>query len=117
MKRATDTEQTQQIKPLPRWQSGRFAEVDNDPLSGFANIMDIMLVFAVGLMLALFSQSQELRQRFKLEKGVEVSSGKELVEPPESIEDMLQGDGSGMESLGQVYRDPKTGKLILVSGK
>lgn len=78
--------------------------------------MDVMLVFALGLMLALISQSQELRQHFQLDKATPVQTGKELAEAPEAIEDMLQGQTNGMESLGQVYRDPKTGKLILVGG-
>lgn len=102
--------------PLP-WQSGRFSEGDNDPLTGFANIMDVMLVFALGLMLALISQSQEMRQHFKLDGKTEVTEGRELVEAPDTIEDMINGKANGMEPLGQVYRDPKTGKLILVGGQ
>ncbi len=93
-------------------QGGRFQQEDTDPLSGFANIMDVMLVFALGLLIALITQSQELRQHFNLEQ-VEVSAGKELVELPDS----LQGQGAsdqGMESVGTVYRDAKTGKLILI---
>ncbi len=101
----------------PSWQSGTFAEGDADPMLGFANIMDVMLVFALGLMLALISQSQELRQHFKLEQKTVVTTGKELAEPPESVKEMLRNQGDGMESLGQVYRDPTTGKLILVGGE
>ena len=101
----------------PRWQSGPFAENDSDPMTGFANIVDLMLVFAVGLMLALFSQSRELRQYFNLEQTVEVIPGKELVEAPEAVQEMLQGNNEGMEALGQVYRDPDTGKLYLVDGQ
>jgi len=90
----------------------RFAQEDTDPLSGFANIMDVMLVFALGLLVALIARSPELRQHFNLEQ-VEVSTGRELVEMPDS----MQGTGNGaegMESVGQVYRDSKTGKLILI---
>ena len=91
---------------------GRFQQEDTDPLSGFANIMDVVLVFALGLLIALITQSQELRQHFSLEP-VEVTTGKELLELP----DTLSGQGSaaqGMESVGTVYRDAKTGKLILI---
>lgn len=98
----------------PSWESGKFAEGDTDPLLGFANIMDVMLVFALGLMLALVAQSKELRQHFSLEPNVEVESGRELVETPESLKKMMN-QGDGMESLGQVYRDPETGKLILIN--
>lgn len=101
----------------PAWQDSRFGEFESDPLSGFANIMDVMLVFALGLMLALISQSQELRQHFKLDQGVEVIQGSELIETPSYIENTLNEKGNGMESLGIVYRDPKTGKLILVGSE
>ena len=66
----------------------------------------------MGLLIALITQSQELRQHFSLEP-VEVTTGKELLELP----DTLSGQGSaaqGMESVGTVYRDAKTGKLILI---
>ncbi|MEM1114780.1 MAG: DUF2149 domain-containing protein [Pseudomonadota bacterium] len=98
----------------PSWQSGPFSDGDADPMLGFANIMDVMLVFALGLMLALISQSQELRAHFKLDRNTVIETGRELVETPESIQKMIDSGGEGMESLGQVYRDPKTGKLILI---
>jgi len=99
----------------PAWERGRIEDQDNDPLVGFANIMDVMLVFALGLILALVARSPSLRQDLGLEQPIEVSQGRELVELPESIN---QNRGAeGMESLGQVYRDPKTGKLILIGAK
>jgi hypothetical protein len=100
--------------PSP-WQRGRFSETDTDPLSGFANIMDVMLVFALGLLIALITQSQELRQHFKLDNGIDVRQSRELAEPPESLRNALKGNSGDMESLGQVYRDPQTGKLILIA--
>lgn len=117
----------------PSWQAGPFAEQDTDPLAGLVNIMDVMLVFALGLMLALISQSQELQRHFELsspnhpvpgaehrpERSPEIRlrTGEELSEAPASIQAALQGQDHGMESLGQVYRDPQTGKLILVGGQ
>jgi len=107
------------------WQSSQFAEQDTDPLASFANIMDVMLVFALGLMLALVAQSQELQERLSIEsnkietsqkKTIEVTTGNELVETPDSLSKAVNGQTNGMESLGQVYKDPKTGKLILISG-
>ncbi|WP_076419851.1 DUF2149 domain-containing protein [Colwellia sp. UCD-KL20] len=108
------------------WQSSQFAEQDSDPLAGFANIMDVMLVFALGLMLALVAQSKELQKRFSIEsnktetievtEALEVTAGTELIEAPESISNPANAKANGMESLGQVYKDPKTGKLILISG-
>ncbi|WP_441004130.1 DUF2149 domain-containing protein [Pseudocolwellia agarivorans] len=105
------------------WQSSQFAEQDTDPLAGFANIMDVMLVFALGLMLALVAQSKELQERFSIESNktavtevLEVTTGTELIEAPESLSNPANAKANGMESLGQVYKDPKTGKLILISG-
>jgi len=100
------------------WESKQFEEQDTDPLVGFANIMDVMLVFALGLMVALLSQSHSLQQSFNIElsqnKGLEINKGKELLHVPDSIKQSLESNGNGMESLGTVYKDPKTGKLILV---
>lgn len=48
----------------PSWQSEQFVEQDSDPLAGFANIMDVMLVFALGVILALVAQSRELQEHF-----------------------------------------------------
>ncbi len=103
----------------PSWQSSHFVEQDNDPLAGFANIMDVMLVFALGLMLALIAQSRELQQHLSIEPAlkdkIEITTGNELIEAPESINKALNGKVNGMQSLGQVYKDPNTGKLILIS--
>ena len=104
----------------PSWQSSHFVEQDNDPLAGFANIMDVMLVFALGLMLALVAQSRDLQEHLSIESTtkdkIEITTGNELIEAPESIDKALKGKANGMQSLGQVYKDPKTGKLILISG-
>lgn len=98
----------------PPWERGHFSEADTDPLSGFANIMDVMLVFALGLLITLITQSQELRSHFQLEDAVDIRQGRELAEPPDALGQQLEGGAEGMESLGQVYRDPETGKLILI---
>lgn len=100
----------------PSWQQSRFAEEHSDPLSGFANIMDVMLVFAVGLMLALVSQSESLQAHFELtdSKTTPVTTGKELTEVPQSIQQQLGTTQGDFQSLGQVYQDPQTGKLILI---
>jgi len=103
------------------WQSSQFSEQDSDPLAGFANIMDVMLVFALGLMLALVAQSKELQERFSIEPSkketIKVTTGAELIDAPETLSSPANAKANGMESLGQVYKDPKTGKLILISGE
>ncbi|MCG8672525.1 MAG: DUF2149 domain-containing protein [Pseudomonadales bacterium] len=96
------------------WQRSVFADSDDDPLAGFVNIMDVMLVFSLGLILAIVAQSKDLQAHFKLDKETVVKSGKELVDSPDLIKQIQNGSKDGMESLGQVYRDPETGKLILI---
>ena len=44
---------------------------------------------------------------------MQIEKGRELPDLPKGV-----GDGTtGYESVGQVYRDPKNGKLILVGGQ
>lgn len=100
-----------------KWRSSQFDAQDLDPLGPLANLIDIMLVFACGLIAALVALSPELKQHFNLDKPAQkqtISAGKELAAPPESLQQQLSS-GQGYESVGQVYRDPKTGKLILIS--
>lgn len=90
-----------------RWGSARFDETPEDPQASLVNLVDIMLVFICGLIVALVSAQPQFAGGEQL-----VEQGKELAELPEG----MQGEaaGEGMEPVGQVYRDPKTGKLILV---
>lgn len=106
--------ESQHHSPRPHWYRSRFAQSETDPLTGFANIMDVMLVFAVGLMLAIVTQSKALQKHFQLEHKTIIETGSELVDAPELMEQMRKGNRDGMKPLGQVYRDPKTGKLILI---
>lgn len=98
------------------WRKGAFDQQDDEPLGPLANLVDIMLVFACGLMAALVALSPELKQHFNIEKPLQVETRKELSQVPESLQNKIQqGDNSGLKSMGQVYRDEKTGKLILIS--
>ena len=99
---------------MDKWRSSSFDAQDDEPLGPLANLVDIMLVFACGLIAALVAVSPELKQHFQLENETQIEQGKELVEVPESLQQQLQG-GDGYQSMGQVYKDPETGKLILIS--
>ena len=91
----------------PDYRRGRFDLDEADPMGPLANLTDIMLVFAVGLMVALAAAQGGLEQAAG---GIEVEAGRELPEVPRG-----RGEaGTGYESVGQVYRDPETGKLILI---
>ena len=104
------------VMPSSRpWETSSFEAEEQDPLTGFANIMDVMLVFALGLMVALLSlEEAEQANTVDPDNKIEITSGEELIDVPESLKNAAQADGNGMESVGQVYRDPKTGKLILI---
>ncbi len=89
--------------------AGRFDDNDADPLGPLANLVDIMLVFVCGLLVALAARSGDIEKA--LQGGQAVDQGRELAEPPEGVGD---SGGGGMKPVGQVYRDPETGKLIMV---
>jgi len=99
---------------MDKWRSSSFDAQDDDPLGPLANLVDIMLVFACGLIAALVAASPELKEHFNVENSTAISHGKELIEVPQSLQKKMQG-AEGYESMGQVYKDPKTGKLILIS--
>ncbi|MRI31940.1 hypothetical protein EOPP23_02870 [Endozoicomonas sp. OPT23] len=90
------------------WRSSRFDQEEAEPMGPMASLMDIMLVFSCGLIAALIALSPELQERFKVQK--EITQGRELPSIPEGIKQ----SGDGYEPIGQVYKDPKTGKLILI---
>jgi len=96
---------------MSRWRSSRFDELDTDPLGSVANLVDLMLVFACGLLVALAARTDLLAQLKAERQPVAVERGRELPRLPDSLEGTA---GQGLESVGQVYRDPQTGKLILI---
>lgn len=105
------------------WRTSQFDNQEQEPLGPLANLIDIMLVFSCGLIAALVAVSPDLEQHFQINKkdsSVQVqavnSVGKELTSAPEALKNKLQSQ-AGYQSMGQVYRDPKTGKLILISNE
>lgn len=90
----------------PRYRRSRFDRGDDNLLDPLVNLSDVMLVFAVGLMVALAASEQRTAPQ-----QVDVSSGRELPEIPS-----VDGEaGAGYEAVGRVYRDRETGRLILMS--
>ncbi len=99
-------------------------EEDIDPMSGVANLVDAMLVFACGLIVMLVlswnlqnvilkdaTPAERKKMMETIKSAVKVEKGKEIKTPPP----LISGTGEGYEEMGVVYKDPKTGKLILVS--
>lgn len=91
------------------WTRSRFDSQDEEPLGPLANLVDIMLVFVCGLIAALVASQGGLNEHFK-QAGTSVEKGQQIPEMPNGVGQ----SGSGYESVGKVYRDNKTGKLILI---
>ena len=96
---------------------------DDDPLAGMVNLTDAMLVLAVGFLIftvmsmnmqsVIFNdldpqEKKELSETIK--NTVAVKTGKSF---NGSVGDASSGD-SDMEQMGTVYKDPATGKLIMI---
>jgi hypothetical protein len=96
-----------------------------DPAAGSANLVDAMLVLAVGFLIFLVmswnmqnvvfaNMTQEERQETMeaMKNVAEIQQGNELNQTPQSE----SGSGQGYAKKGTVYQDPTTGKLIMVEG-
>ena len=84
---------------------------DTDPMASVANIADIMLVFACGLMMALvtvwnidFTPLSELQDKQL-----------EAIDTPEDMPEDMTDAGNAYVEKGMVYQDPKTGKYYMVT--
>ena len=95
-----------------------FEEEEEDPMTGVANLVDAMLVIAVGFLVfviiswnmqAMIDPNNSAQQ---VEKMTEVDQGQQLNETP----DTSNSTGQGYTEMGKVYKDPVTGKLIMVEG-
>ncbi|MGI5887076.1 MAG: DUF2149 domain-containing protein [Syntrophomonadaceae bacterium] len=93
--------------------TSRWRNEDINPLEGAINIVDAMLVFACGLMLALainWNVDLGLGQRVNLEQG-------QAIDNPQIRENLIetQGEGKLYERMGTVYKDPATGELFMLT--
>ena len=103
-----------------------FEEEEEDPMTGVANLVDAMLVIAVGLLVFLviswnmqaivfkFNEDINPEQRQDainaMKQVTEIDQGKQLNETP----DVSSSSGEGYSELGKVYKDSNTGKLIMI---
>ncbi len=104
-----------------RFGSGRLSQgapvpEDINPLDGMANLADIMLVFACGLMLALIINwnvdiGGTVGKTAAVQQGKEVTSS---LQGADTSADPL-GNSAKYEKMGTVYKDPVTGKMYLVT--
>ena len=92
----------------------RFQEEDGDPMAAMATLVDVMLVFACGLLAALVLGQRYLQgQQDQEEAGTPVEKTRTLPQLPAGSGHL----GTGYQSVGRVFRDPKTGKLVLVESE
>lgn len=87
-----------------------------DPTSGIINLTDCMLVLAVGFLIfsimALHSNPTMMSETTgSTPNTVTVTTGNTLNGTPNN----QSGSGSNYQQMGTVYKDPTTGKLIMVS--
>ena len=84
-------------------------------MEGITNIMDVMLVLASGLMLALSVYwNIDLGPAGEL---VDLQRGQEITEGFVLRDDLIEtlGEGELYEKMGTVYKDPRTGKLFMLT--
>lgn len=94
-------------------------------MAGTSNLVDAMLVIAVGFLIFIvmswnmqgivFSDMSPEEKKSTMEtiKQVsEVNQGEELNDTPDSSD----SSGQGYTEMGKVYKDPSTGRLIMVEG-
>lgn len=103
----------------------RASDDDIDPMAGTTNLVDAMLVLALGFLIFVviswnmqsvifsdMSQDQKQVVMESMKQVSEVTQGQELNDTP----DTSQSSGQGFTELGKVYKDPSSGKLIMVEG-
>ena len=80
---------------------------DFNPMEGMANLADVMLVFACGLILALI-----------INWNVDMTTiGQTEVEGLEKDSSQTIDEDTPLEEMGKIYRDPDTGKYYVVEGE
>ena len=98
-----------------------FEEEEEDPMTGVANLVDAMLVIAVGFLVfviiswnmqSMITSDQSIQDQMQQQQITEVDQGQQLNETP----DTSNSSGQGYQEMGKVYKDPKTGKMIMVEG-
>ena len=103
---------------MVRRKSARRQRVEEDPMAGTSNLVDAMLVIAVGFLVfviiswnmqAMITDDNPIQQS---QQTTEIDQGQQLDQAP----DTSNSSGQGYTEMGKVYKDPTTGKLIMVEG-
>ena len=97
-------------------------EEDNDPMANITNIVDIMLVLAVGFLLFAImsqgiisldsSQMETPSDSQSMQESIDVNQGQKI---NKNDFEKLNSSGSGFSKVSQVYEDPQTGQLFMIT--
>ena len=90
---------------LSRNTTSPFLESDGSPMESIANIVDVMLVFACGLLLALVTV-------WNVDIGLDRPDN--MYEVSDVVEGSQNVQKDNLQEAGKVYRDPATGNLYFV---
>lgn len=93
----------------------RTLDEEANPLEGAVNIVDAMLVFACGLMLALVIRWNVDLAQFG--EPVNVTQGEEVTDDADIRSDLVETEeeGRSYQKMGTVYKDPATGKMFMLT--
>ena len=91
---------------LSRNTTSPFLESDGSPMESIANIVDVMLVFACGLLLALVTV-------WNVDIGLDRPDNN-MYEVSDVVEESQSVSKDNLQEAGKVYRDPATGNLYFV---
>ena len=98
----------------------RFNDDEDDPMNGISNLSDAMLVLALGFLIFAIMALQvnpdmmAKTQESQAQKAAsQVSTGDDFNNSQSASSSMEQ---SGYSEVGKVYKDPETGKLVMVPG-
>ena len=90
---------------LSRNTTSPFLESEGSPMESIANIVDVMLVFACGLLLALVTV-------WNVDIGLDRPDN--MYEVSDVVEESQNVSKDNLQEAGKVYRDPATGNLYFV---
>ena len=90
---------------LSRNTTSPFLESDGSPMESIANIVDVMLVFACGLLLALVTV-------WNVDIGLDRPDN--MYEVSDVVEESQNVSKDNLQEAGKVYRDPATGNLYFI---
>lgn len=86
------------------------AQGEDDPMSSMGNLMDVMLVFACGIMIALIAHyNVEL-----ITDSPDLNAAEKIEGEISEQEADVDSEGASYIDMGRVFQDSETGELYIV---